>query len=376
MKKKKTGNSVFKILLLGLNYAIAALLLLSYLAPYINPEKVWLLAFLGLAYPILLILNMLFIFIWLIRFDKSFLLSLICILAGWNYPGRFYQVKAKPFENSEENYFKVSSYNVHYFGRYNPRESDNFEKEAILEYVMEEDADILCFQEFFLEKDADSFFELMQKNGIAYHKAFLPYVANQKFSGMLILSRFPIIRTAEIVSDSTRSRLFGMTADILLETDTVRIYNLHLQSIKLSDEEFVFDRIPEIADKHNNNKLKVDSKRLISKLKISFIKRAAQAKIVSDHIKSCPYPIIVCGDFNDTPLSFAYYQIKNELKDAFVLSGKGTGQTYAGNYPSFRIDYLLHSNHFKSQGFSTGTITASDHYPVAAYLKLNKKENE
>lgn len=376
MKKKKTGNSVLKVLLLGLNYLFAVALLISYLAPYINPQKIWFIAFFGLAYPFFLIMNALFIFIWLIRFEKTFLLSLICILAGWNYPGRFYQFKAKPIISTEENYSKVISYNVHFFGNYNPKESANFEEEAILEYLLEENADILCLQECYLAKDSKPFFNMMQKDGIAYYKVFYPYVESKKSSGMLIFSRYPIIRTSEIVSDSTNSRIFGMTADILLGSDTVRIYNLHLQSIKLSDEEFIFNRIPEIANKKENKKLKEDSRRLLSKLKRSFIKRGSHATIISDHIKSCPYPLIVCGDFNDTPLSFAYYKVKKGLEDAFILSGKGTGQTYAGNYPSFRIDYLLHSKHFDSWGFSTGELTASDHYPVAAYLKLKKQINE
>jgi endonuclease/exonuclease/phosphatase family metal-dependent hydrolase len=93
--------------------------------------------------------------------------------------------------------------------------------------------------------------------------------------------------------------------------------------------------------------------------------------ILSAHIRQSPYPTIVCGDFNDTPVSYTYHKMRGKLVDAFIESGSGIGNTYLGNFPSFRIDYIFHSKSFRSCCFRTDRINMSDHYPVMCTLSLN-----
>jgi len=111
---------------------------------------------------------------------------------------------------------------------------------------------------------------------------------------------------------------------------------------------------------------------VVVRLKTAFKNRAEQAMAISTHISNCPYPVLLCGDFNDTPMSYSYSEIlRNNLQDAFVESGKGLGRTYIGAFPSFRIDYILHSKSIKSKGFSTMTSnTLSDHYPLSCEIIL------
>jgi endonuclease/exonuclease/phosphatase family metal-dependent hydrolase len=100
------------------------------------------------------------------------------------------------------------------------------------------------------------------------------------------------------------------------------------------------------------------------RLKDAFIRRAKQANILSKKITATPYPTIVCGDFNDTPVSYTYHKIKGNLNDAFMEAGSGIGNTYVGNFPSYRIDYFLYSNDFKVKNYKVPHIKLSDHYPI------------
>jgi endonuclease/exonuclease/phosphatase family metal-dependent hydrolase len=110
-------------------------------------------------------------------------------------------------------------------------------------------------------------------------------------------------------------------------------------------------------------------KSLSVSLKKGFVKRSLQAQIVKDHINSSKYPVIVAGDFNDTPVSYSYRKIRRGLNDSFVTSGYGAGFTYKGNYPPNRIDYILYDNSLVSSHFDILKVKYSDHYPIIAWFK-------
>jgi endonuclease/exonuclease/phosphatase family metal-dependent hydrolase len=110
-------------------------------------------------------------------------------------------------------------------------------------------------------------------------------------------------------------------------------------------------------------------------LKDAYIKRARQVDILSDHIKNSPYPCMVCGDFNDTPVSYTYQKLKGKLKDAYLESGAGIGNTYFGSFPSFRIDYILHSRALTTLNFQTKKIQLSDHYPIICHFYSKESDN-
>ena len=112
------------------------------------------------------------------------------------------------------------------------------------------------------------------------------------------------------------------------------------------------------------------SKQIIKKLKHAFTVRSRQVEVVRQHIQDCKYPMIVCGDLNDTPCSYAYNKIRNGLNDSFIKTGKGMGRTYHGKFPSFRIDYIFSSKNFFTRLHQTGEKGLSDHIPVSAYLEM------
>ena len=182
---------------------------------------------------------------------------------------------------------------------------------------------------------------------------------------------FPIVKREEFVNEENE-KTFCIFTDIKFNEDTIRVYNIHLESFYLGSEKYLLRENIDIINKENKEKLKEDSKKLYSKMKVAFIKRAIQAETIAQSIDDCPYPIIVCGDFNDPPCSYTYRTISRSLNDAFVESGKGMGKTYSEKFPSFRIDYILYSDYFKSVNFKTSKINISDHYPVSCVLVKTK----
>ena len=153
--------------------------------------------------------------------------------------------------------------------------------------------------------------------------------------------------------------------DMLIDSDTVRVYNCHLQSYRLRPKEI---NSIDSMNFENNPENKARIKELSIKFKDAIIKRAEQAATLREHLNQCPYPVIVCGDFNDTPVSFTYRTVRGDLKDSFTESGKGTANTYNGKLPSFRIDYILYSPKFTSYNFEVSTLNHSDHYPISCDL--------
>jgi endonuclease/exonuclease/phosphatase (EEP) superfamily protein YafD len=156
--------------------------------------------------------------------------------------------------------------------------------------------------------------------------------------------------------------------DIKIETDTVRVYNCHLQSYGIKSSEYsVLDSL-----NFGNQRLK-ELKTVGSKLMKGNIYRAGQVKKLANHIATCHFPVIVCGDFNDTPISFTYGKISSLLDDSFVESGWGISNTYRGELPQYRIDYIFHSNQFTAFNYKRHLVTYSDHFPISALLVKRKK---
>jgi hypothetical protein len=160
----------------------------------------------------------------------------------------------------------------------------------------------------------------------------------------------------------------AICTDIVRGKDTIRIFNVHLQSYKIDPDQYDIIDSPGINEEKDIREIR----ELGLKYKKAMQLRALQARFVRKKIDETPYPVIVCGDFNDTPSSYAYRKTRGRLRDAFVRSGKGIGQTYVGKLPSFRIDYILHSSTLKSYNFKIYNVRYSDHLPVSCGLVLKK----
>jgi endonuclease/exonuclease/phosphatase family metal-dependent hydrolase len=185
-----------------------------------------------------------------------------------------------------------------------------------------------------------------------------------RYYGIITLSRFPIVTKGEIIHPGSSS--LSIYTDVLIQKDTFRIYNNHLQSFRLKRMERSF--IDELTASDDKETMK-EVKGLSVSLKKGFVKRALQAEIVKAQINRSPFPVMVVGDFNDTPVSYAYRKIRSGLYDSFVNSGYGAGFTYKGNYPPNRIDYILYDNFLINSYFEILKVKYSDHYPIIAYFR-------
>jgi len=210
---------------------------------------------------------------------------------------------------------------------------------------------------------------IKQLKPLHYFYSFFPYNVNAlKDYGIAVFSKYPIITQKRIITEHTVN--ITIYCDIVINKDTIRLYNNHLHSNNFIKNDYdLFDSRLFRYDEHQLAEIK----KISVKLRDAYILRALQVDHVSEHIAHSPYPVLVCGDFNDTPVSYTYRKIRAKLNDAFKESGTGLGQTYIGVFPSYRIDYILYNDAFKAYSYKTVHKVLSDHYPIVAQLYFKEK---
>lgn len=361
-------------LMVGVNLFFIALLVSSYLSLFISPVKFWLLAFAGLAYPLILLVNLFFVLFWLIFLKKYFLLSLLAILLGYNQTRSYIKLTGSERKLSFENSIKMMSYNVRLFDLYNWRNKlGKTTRKEIFDLIHSESPDILCIQDYYsgAGKHADFADTISKQSGYKYHSVELfDKKANVLAYGLAIFSKYPIIGTKKLEFPNSRVN-FCQSVDVLFGHDTLRIMNLHFESVKFGKEDYNF--VSDItAVQTANEDIKKGSLAIFGKMKQAFMKRAVQSETVAEYIRNSPYPVLLAGDFNDTPVSYSYRQIANELDDTFVDEGKGLGQTHTQMLPMLRIDYIFHSETLQTIEHKTIAKDYSDHFPVVARFVLSE----
>ena len=328
-------------------------LLLSYLSPYISPTFFWPISFFGLVFPILYLVNLTFFVYWLIGFKKPMWANLIILLIGIGNISNYFGTS--PNSNSSEENTKILSYNVRLFNRYGWIPKENV-REDIFAFFTEEDADILCIQEFYTPNEIPDLNYPYRHIGLQNKKSQWH---------MAIYSKYPQIKKKTVSIKGERMNNTCIYSDMIINEDTIRVYNIHLASNWFKNSDYLFIQNPQ------KEKIKKGLKGIASRLKNSFIKRAEEVAVIKEHIKTSPYPIILCGDFNDTPLSFAYNSIKGDLVDAFTVCGKGIGDSFV-KIPALRIDYIFHDEELKSSNYKKHKKVLSDHYAVSCDIRWEK----
>jgi len=381
LKRKKKAIGVRKMrkasipvkLFLVLNIIVVLPLLCSYLAAYIPPDRFWPIAFIGLAYPVLVILNLLFVIFWLILVRKYFIISLLAIALGWPHILTHIRFNRPVKIENNQSSIKVMSYNVRLFDLYNWKDSKSMAtRDKIFDLIYTEAPDILCFQEFYGGDKRhfnvmDTLLSFQQAK--YYHVSYIRKKKQQTPFGIAIFSRFPIIHNQEVTSNTSGNN-FCIYSDLLIGEDTVRVINTHLESIRLGREDYLF--VSDLTSNRTENRsISNGSLKIFAKMRAAYRKRAEQVRAVSAEIEKSPFPVILCGDFNDTPSSYAYHKVAQKLEDAFVEAGIGFGKSYAGILPFFRIDYIFHDSAFSAYKFQTLQVEYSDHYPVTTLLVRN-----
>ncbi|MDR2848185.1 MAG: endonuclease/exonuclease/phosphatase family protein [Bacteroidales bacterium] len=339
-------------------------LILASFSDFISPVRLILSAYLGLFFPFILAWNVALLLGWLFfQKWKQVGMILVSFLICGGAIHTYFPLHSKT-KDLPKDCIKVLTYNVMSF--------DWMEKPSrILEYVVKQDPDIVCFQEFALSQDDDH----LTKKDVTKALKKLPYSYIEPDNHIAVFSKFPIKSTKKIPIKSEAGN-GSFIAELDVHGKKVVLINNHLESNKIAeDERAAFRDMTKEPDAHKLKRF--FSQTLLNRLTPAFKWRAKQANDISEVIKhqvhdattGKPY-IIVCGDFNDTPISYAHHKIKGDLVDSFVESGSGMGITFNKYRFLFRIDYIFHSKNIKSYNTTVGQLRDSDHYPLTTYLQL------
>ncbi|MXN92987.1 endonuclease [Flavobacterium sp. Sd200] len=341
--------SWFNRIMFFLNIVLTVLTAIAYILPFMAPKLFPLLSVFTLVLPLMLVLNFVCFLYWLIQAKKQMLLSGLILLLGITFISKFYRFTGTNAPEDKDD-FTLMSYNVRLFNLYGwlPAQDIPF---VIPAFIKEKDPDILCLQEY-------------NKIGNASIKGYkYKYIFSMEGqTGQAIYSRFPIIGKGDIQFPGSANN--AVYADIKKGKDTLRVYSMHLQSIKIS---------PDIHESIDEEKSKV----IFNRISAAFTKQQLQAELVEKHKNECPYPMIICGDLNNSAFSYVYRSVKGNMNDAFEEAGKGFGKSYNFKYYPARIDYVFTDKTLEVKEYATfSSFVNSDHFPIMTRLCFEPKEEE
>ncbi|WP_321439020.1 endonuclease/exonuclease/phosphatase family protein [uncultured Bacteroides sp.] len=357
-------------LLLAVNIIFIVLLLYSAYSPWIiNPTVHPILSCIGLIFPIFLFINFGFLIFWLFTYPRLALIPvfgfLLCMGQIRTYVPVNFRTDKIPVHS-----VKVLSYNVMGFNKLKKHTKEEYN--PIIEYILKKNPDIICLQEFQFSTDKS----LLTETDINRAFSNYPYhvktnlSANGNGNWLACYSKFPILSSRRIPYES----IYNGSAmyELLVGRDTVTLVNNHLESNKLTKEDK--DVYVDMIKDPEARKVKKGVKHLVRKFAEASAIRAVQADAVGKEIAASKHQsIIVCGDFNDTPISYAHRVIAQNLNDAFTISGRGIGISYNQHRFYFRIDNILISKNLKAYNCTVDkSIKESDHYPIWCYIALKK----
>jgi endonuclease/exonuclease/phosphatase family metal-dependent hydrolase len=359
------------------NVALAIVFLLGCYSSWFNPKYFWFVGFFSLASLYLFFGLLFFICFWFIAKKKLMLISTVAILLAW-FP-LHHLFKLRPNKDfivgKQANAMRVMSWNVEHFDILEHKKHPE-RKTEMLDLINEYKPDVACFQEMVggtKDSTAINYVPKIAKY-LNFKNYYYSYAQINDFDskhnyGIITFSKFPIINKQTV---SSNKRLdYNETfqyIDILKQADTFRVFNLHLQSLKFSA-----DNLQYINDATTQKEISIEkSKSLIAKFKTGFIKRELQSDAIQKSISESPYPVVVCGDFNDVPNSYAYCTIGKGLQNAFAEKGSGIGRTFSGISPTLRIDNIFADKKFEIEQYTRIQKKLSDHFPIIADLNFQK----
>ena len=337
----KNLNFIDKLLYF-VNSIFAILLLFSFLLQFIKPSLFPYLSFMSLSVPILLIINLLFFIYWLVKLKKQFILSLFVLLIGYSQVLSFFKFSDN-LERVSPDTISVMSYNVRLFNLYNWIDSDV--ENDIISFIGSQEPDVINMQEY----------RSTERFSLDKYQFQHSSLSDGKTSyGLATFSKLPIVNKGIIKSDNLST--IAIFIDVKKYSDTLRFYNINLQSFKLESE-------LEILDENNSDKI-------LNIFDNTFKIQENQSNIISNHIENSPYKVVVSGDFNNTAYSYVYNLLKGDLVDSFDSAGSGFGSTYNFKYFPMRIDFILMDKTFRINDFKTFSQNLSDHFPIISTFNL------
>ena len=348
---------------LWINYVFIVLLLITNLTPFIAPDVFWPMTIMGLIFPAIVIVNLLFFLFWLALLKRYLFYSLLALIFSYSLILDHFQFSNKSVDgNVKTKSYRILSYNGRNLSNNNHNRGDKIIRAQIMEYAAAQDADIVCFQEFqtYPTRGVNTVKDYQHSLGLKHiYKA--PYLLknSHEFLDLLVLfSKYPILNTHDFYMDG---KSYGFYADIKIDDKTIRVFNLHLESNHFNRNDY---QIFTESDASFDKKKRIHVIGLLQKLKKYSVKRSFQARTVKKEIENSHFPVIVMGDFNDTPASYTVQHILYGMKDSFKEKGLGYSNTYNGDLPPMRIDYLLFDKSFTIQDYQVLEADLSDHFPV------------
>ena len=363
------------------NVSVAMLFLLGCYAEWIFTKEFWFVGLLTLAAFYLLITLFLFFIFWLFVRSKWSLLFIIILIAGWRHIIKIIPLRpSAEFALQKQNdAVRIMSWNVAQFDILNYKKDPSIH-DHMIDLINHYQPDIACFQEMVAGDSVIdlnnsyyrkySFYSIVDFE-ISLHFADEYYSYNWKENylnsqhfGIIIFSKYPIINRHTITTYPNDYNSIFQYVDIVKATDTLRVFNIHLQSLKFTPVNLQYIDNPTIESESDIQ----NSKNIIVKLKKGFLRRQSQADRIKEEIDKSPYPVIVCGDFNDVPNSYAYKTIGNGMKNAFTEKGAAIGRTFSGISPTLRIDNIFADKNFDVKQYVRIKKKLSDHFPIIADL--------
>jgi endonuclease/exonuclease/phosphatase family metal-dependent hydrolase len=368
---KKSRTTFFDKLMIFIAVILATGLVCGILAGKSDPRGNIFLAFAGLAYPFLLVANVIMVLWWLLR--KKWLLCLITVViicSGWHTLIATYGLfgHAGKNEKEEEGLVRMMTYNVHGFKPYGDELNESV-KEQMFKVIKTQNPDVICIQEFFTQfKGRYDTIDSLKKMLNTKYYYFQPTMESQSEAfGLAIFSKYPIKDRGKIVfAEGAGNECIYL--DLTVNNKPLRVYNVHLQSISFEKEDYQYlDKVKEMDTKMG------PTKRIAGMLKRAFKKRSEQVDLMKAHMKTCTTPYVIAGDFNDTPASYAVTKMTDSLNNAFIKQGAGFGRTYNGKFPNFQIDYIATTKDIEVTNYHIIEAKLSDHFPVRSDLRLQTK---
>lgn len=331
------------------NIVVAILLVISFVLPYLRPSTFPVLSLLSLGVSPLILINLLFVAYWLIGLKRQFLLSALVLAVAYFHFAPFFELSSEGDASEYEQTLKVLSYNVRLFNAYEEDASEEF-LIPFAEMIQEYDPDVICIQEYFKKR------KLSFAN---YPYSYVHFQGTTNKLGHAVFSKYPLVHKGAF--DFENSYNNALFVDIVKNNDTLRIYNLHLQSLG------VLPTVDYLQDG--------DKERMLKRMSRGFTKQEQQTEAILRHRMTSPYPVIFAGDFNNTPFSYVYRRLQEDMQDGFLERGSGLGTTFTFDSYPMRIDYIMADEHFDFIKFKTLSESFSDHYPVTATLGWKLREN-
>ncbi|MDO5522955.1 MAG: endonuclease/exonuclease/phosphatase family protein [Bacteroidia bacterium] len=353
------------------NIIAIVFLFCSFLSWRVSPLKTNLFSYLGLAFAFVLLLNVMYLFLWILfKKWKLALISFVSLVLCHKPITTFFPLNFFP-EKTPQNTIKVLTYNVQGFIN---ESGKTVTKHPMLDYIAQTDADIVCLQEYLVSKTGQSLKSQRDINRILNkypYRAVTGLEASGKYHtyGLAVFSKYPIEKTQKIVFNSSFNGAAAYIIDI--NGTKVAVANVHLESNSISAEDKkLYNDFLQNSDLVN---LEDVTSNIRTRLGRAYRLRAEQVRKVKNHLAELDAEAtILCGDFNDTPISYTYAQLKKGLQDAYASTGFGPGITYHKDFFWFRIDNIFHSPNLKAYKARVDKVAYSDHYPMTTFLKMNE----